>query len=46
MYRIGFKRQKNLGAGEIFLTSIDKRWNKKGFDIDLIKDVSSKTNYL
>ena len=37
------QKAENLGAGEIFLTSIDKDGTKKGFDIDLIKDVSSKT---
>ena len=38
------KKGENLGAGEIFLTSIDKDGTKKGFDIELIKEVSKKTS--
>jgi cyclase len=32
------------GAGEIFLTSIDNEGTRKGFDIDLIKAVSTEVN--
>ena len=31
----------NLGAGEIFLNSIDRDGSKKGFDVDLIRRVAS-----
>lgn len=34
------KKVKELGAGEIMLTSIDKEGTKKGFDIELNKKVS------
>ncbi|MBI2658431.1 imidazole glycerol phosphate synthase subunit HisF [Candidatus Woesearchaeota archaeon] len=34
------KKVEKLGAGEILLTSIDKEGTKKGFDIELIKQVS------
>ena len=32
------------GAGEILLTSVDMEGTKKGFDFDLIKEVSNKVN--
>jgi len=35
------KKAVGLGAGEILLTSIDQEGTKKGFDIGLIKEVSS-----
>ncbi len=35
------KKAELLGAGEILLTSIDKEGTKKGFDLELIKLVSS-----
>lgn len=35
------KEIQNLGAGEIFLTSIDKDGTMKGYDLDLIKAVTS-----
>jgi cyclase len=38
------KRVENLGAGEIILTSVDRDGTGKGFDIDLIKMVSSNVN--
>jgi cyclase len=34
------KRVENLGAGEIFLNSIDRDGSKQGYDIDLLKSVS------
>jgi cyclase len=34
------KKLQELGAGEILLTSVDQEGTKKGFDIDLIKNVS------
>jgi cyclase len=34
------KRVEELGAGEIFLTSIDKDGSQSGYDLDLIKSVS------
>lgn len=33
-----------LGAGEIFLTSIDHDGNQKGYDLDLIRSVSDAVN--
>jgi cyclase len=33
-----------LGAGEILLTSMDRDGTKKGFDIDLLKTITSKLN--
>jgi cyclase len=35
------KRGEELGAGEIFLTSVDQEGTRKGFDIELVKVVSS-----
>jgi imidazole glycerol-phosphate synthase subunit HisF len=35
------KRVESLGAGEIFLTSVDREGTGKGFDLDLIRAVSS-----
>ncbi len=37
-------RAVELGAGEIFLTSVDKEGTKKGFDLDLIKMISQEVN--
>lgn len=34
------RRGVELGAGEIFLTSIDREGTRKGFDLDLIRQVS------
>ncbi len=34
------KKGYELGAGEIFLTSVDRDGTKKGFDLDLVKAVS------
>jgi len=34
----------NLGAGEIFLTSIDREGTRKGFDNDLVRAISSAVN--
>ena len=33
-----------LGAGEILLTSMDKDGTKSGFDLELLKKVTSKLN--
>jgi cyclase len=38
------KKAEELGAGEIFLTSIDTDGTKEGYDLDLIKKVSSNTS--
>jgi cyclase len=38
------KQLVDLGAGEIFVTSIDREGTKKGFDIDLIKGVLDVVN--
>lgn len=38
------KEVESLGAGEIMLTSIDKEGTKKGFDIELNKEVSMVVN--
>jgi len=38
------KEIEKLGAGEILLTSIDQEGTRKGFDIELIKAVTSATN--
>ena len=37
-------RAVELGAGEIFLTSVDKEGTKKGFDLDLMKTISQEVN--
>ena len=34
------KRGEQLGAGEILLTSVDQEGTKKGFDLELIKEIS------
>jgi len=36
------KRGVSMGAGEILLTSVDKEGSRKGFDIDLVKAVSTQ----
>lgn len=38
------KELENMGAGEIFLTNIDREGSWKGFDCDLIKMVSDATS--
>ena len=38
------KRAVSLGAGEILLTSIDKEGTRKGFDIELMRLASQKTD--
>ena len=38
------KYVEELGAGEIMLTSIDKEGTKKGFDIELYKEVVNKVS--
>lgn len=38
------KRVEGLGAGEILLTSIDREGTWKGFDIDLVRQVSEATS--
>ena len=38
------KKAESLGAGEILLTSIDNEGTGKGFDLDLIKQISSSVN--
>lgn len=35
------RRGQELGAGEILLTSIDQEGTRKGFDIDLVRQVSN-----
>jgi len=36
------KRGVDLGAGEVLLTSVDREGTRKGFDIDLVRAVSSE----
>ena len=38
------KQAEELGAGEILLTSIDAEGTRKGFDLDLIKSITSVVN--
>ncbi|HNX82270.1 MAG TPA: imidazole glycerol phosphate synthase cyclase subunit [Candidatus Omnitrophota bacterium] len=38
------QQTQSLGAGEILLTSIDQEGTKKGFDVELLKAVSSKVS--
>ena len=38
------KKGVDLGAGEIFLTSVDNEGTRKGFDLELIKTVSNEVN--
>jgi cyclase len=38
------QRLEELGAGEIMLTSIDQEGTKKGFDVELIKNISSRVS--
>jgi imidazole glycerol-phosphate synthase subunit HisF len=38
------KQAVNMGAGEILLTSVDKEGMKKGFDLELLRRVSSVVN--
>ena len=38
------KKIESLGAGEILLTSMDRDGTKKGYDLDLIKNVSNLVN--
>lgn len=38
------RRLEDAGVGEILLTSVDKEGTKRGFDLDLIKAVDTKTS--
>jgi len=38
------KKGESLGAGEIMLTSVDREGTQKGFDLDLVKRVSTAVN--
>jgi len=38
------KKAESLGAGEILLTSVDREGTRKGFDVDLVKLVSSEVS--
>ena len=38
------KKMENCGAGEILITSMDRDGTQSGYDIDLVKKVSSETN--
>ena len=38
------QRVENCGAGEILLTSMDKDGTKTGYDLDLLKEITSKLN--
>jgi len=38
------KKGEELGAGEIILTSVDKEGTAKGFDVDLVKAVTSRVS--
>ena len=38
------KKMENCGAGEILITSMDRDGTQSGYDIDLIRKVSSETN--
>ena len=38
------KRMENCGAGEILITSMDRDGTQLGYDIDLVRKVSSETN--
>jgi cyclase len=38
------KRAVDLGAGEILLTSVDREGTRKGYDVDLIRAVSSQVS--
>jgi len=38
------EKMESLGAWEILLTSIDRDWTKKGYDLDLTKKVSNLVN--
>ena len=38
------KKVSDLGAGEILITSVDREGTNKGFDTELLKLITSKTN--
>ena len=38
------RKCEDLGAGELFVTSVDREGTRKGFDIDLIKSISNNVN--
>jgi len=38
------RRAVSIGAGEILLTSVDKEGTRKGFDVDLVRAVTSKVS--
>ena len=38
------KKMENCGAGEILITSMDRDGTQSGYDIDLVRKVSSETN--
>ena len=41
MFFLWAEKLEKLGAGEILLTSMDRDGTKKGFDLDLLKKVTS-----
>ncbi len=38
------KKCEELGAGELFVTSVDREGTRKGFDVELMQAISSKVN--
>jgi len=38
------KKMEDSGAGELLVTSMDRDWTQKGYDIELIYNISSKIN--
>ena len=38
------KRASDLGAGEFLITSVDREGTNKGFDTELLKLITNKTN--
>jgi cyclase len=38
------QRGVELGAGEVLLTSVDREGTRKGFDVELVREVSSRVN--
>lgn len=38
------KKCEELGAGELFVTSVDREGTRKGFDVDLVQSISSSVN--
>ena len=43
-YHVWLHNIRQLGAGEILITSVDREGTRKGFDIELVRTVAAEVN--